>query len=132
MYATAYDGRILAEGKGNAVVTVFYGGIEKNISVTVLNQQDLKAKLKTLLGMSPMTSSSERQTILNKASAMTSYQWIPTQNLTGWKSQYTFPANTFCYGIPYTQTPNQCDDMAFGSSLNYSDSIHPFILRKMV
>ena len=45
----AYDGRILAQGKGNAVITVSYGNIEKKISVMVLKEDDLLKKVNDYL-----------------------------------------------------------------------------------
>lgn len=124
--AVAYEGRILAEGVGNTVVTVSYNGVKEKIKVNVreLNKRLLKPHVvsATNISISPLSlTSSERQAIVDKGYSMVSLFWTPTKNLAGWRGNYTFYANTEYRGIPYSQTYYQKDNIGFSNALSYSD-----------
>ncbi len=63
----------------------------------------------------------QRVRYVSNASGMVSYQWTPTQTLTGWRGQYTFVAGTSYRGIPYSQTPHQTNLASFQTALEKSD-----------
>lgn len=121
--AIAYEGRILATGKGNAVVSVLYNGIQKDIKVKVLKAINYEAEVLvasndfSTMALTP----SERDTIINKCSTMINYWWKPTQDLKGWRGNFTFKANTVYNGLPYSQTEYQKDDIGFGTALGCGD-----------
>lgn len=131
--AVAFEGRILAKGKGKTRIKVSYEGFEKYIDVEILKEIDLIKEEKALneifksrksnddmLGTLSLTNS-ERQEIRDKAMAMIAYIWRPAKDLTGWKDLYTFEKDTTCIGIPYSQTPNQVDEAGFKSAQSKSD-----------
>lgn len=117
--AIAYDGRILAMGKGITNVTVSYKGFTQEIKVKVTEYKDLEAVLNSQILAQSLTES-ERDAIINKASAMYNTTWVPTQNLTGWRGNYTYYAGN-TYRIPYSQTAYQKDDIGFNQALGYGD-----------
>lgn len=117
--AIAYEGRILATGKGKTTVSVTYGEytekikvkVKKNLDITALEEEIIKKELSV---------SSERDNIYSRASAMYNTTWVPEQNLVGWRGNFTFtPGNV--YRIPYSQTIYQCNKADFENALEYSD-----------
>lgn len=116
--AVAYEGRILAQGKGNAVITVSYGDIEKKIFVTVLKEDNLLKKVNDYLRENPILDAN-RNDILDKGLDMITVYWDPVQDLIGWEGQYIFEAGSKPYGIPYSQTPNQVDNIGFMIAFQY-------------
>ena len=129
----AYDGRILAQGKGTTTVTVSYHGISKEIAVEVLNYVDVENLMQSALKADRLRDSeagimaltpSERDNIIGKASAMFNVYWTPTSNVRGWRNQSTFYAGTTYKGIPYSQTEYQTDESSFLSALNYNNTFY--------
>lgn len=135
--AIAFDGRILAQGKGHAKIKVSYRGLEKYINVDVLKQTDLIKEAKYLNeenrknadnnAITPYSLTySERQSIYDRAMTMLSYVWIPTKNLSK-RGGGTFNAGTSYLGIPYTQVNqvNQVNRDGFIAAMSYSDFYTP-------
>lgn len=123
--AVAYDGRILATGKGTAQITITYSN--QQIEYDVIVKENMTAdKLAIIAQNSTQTSpvllseSSERTEIVNKALDMVYYRWVPTSNLIGWEYGHTFTANSLQSGIPYSQY-NQVDEIEFASAMGNSD-----------
>lgn len=120
--AIADQGRILAQSKGNAIITVKYGNYSDSFPVTVEETIDT-AQLIEQLSLSVYSyGNDERIEDLTRAVNMINIAWTPTKNLTGWKGGKTFYAGTTYAGVPYSQTPNQIGTMqAFVSSLSKTD-----------
>lgn len=117
--AIAYDGRILATGKGKTTVTVTYGEYIEKIKIQVNKDLDITA-LEEEISKNELRVSSERDNIYSRASAMYNTTWVPEQNLVGWRELFSFtPGNV--YRIPYSQTEYQCNKAGFENALDYSD-----------
>ncbi|MBQ7776273.1 MAG: hypothetical protein IJ379_10170 [Lachnospiraceae bacterium] len=113
-------GRLLAQGKGNAEVTVSYGTDECVIQVTVEENVNYEELLANAISTCDMTNEQRLRYVAN-ANAMVAYSWTPTSTLTGWRGNYAFVAGTTYHGIPYSQTEYQTDLDEFISSLNQAD-----------
>lgn len=111
----AYEGRILAQGKGSTVVTASYNGISKKINVTVTNGTVFVPQV-----LSASALEQWRTDILNRASYMLNYpSWTPTQDLIGWN--YVFKSGTHYNVLPYTQSIKQVDTTGFNNSVSNAD-----------
>ena len=124
--ANAYEGRILARGVGNTVITGTYKGVTEKIKVNVQgpSKREFKRHVidKTNNMISPLSlTSNERQAIVDYAYSMSSLRWTPRLDLVGYKWQYTFKANTEQIGIPYSMTDYQQNKAGFVSALSKSD-----------
>ena len=129
--ATAHMGRIIAEGKGEAIVNVKFQEFEGVIDVKVLNEIDIKEIINGLEESHSMHSATtptsisptERMNIVNRAAQMVDYTWTPTKDLRGWRNEpnYKFVKGVTYIGIPYTQTEYQVNLNGFINSLGYSD-----------
>lgn len=117
--AIADKGRIIALNKGEAVITVAYGDLIKEIKVRVLYQVDLKA-IKNSLNMLQDFSNDERQKIDTRADEMAYLKWTPMSNIRGWRNKKTFYAGTTYTGIPYSKTEYQKNLDGFVSAMNNS------------
>lgn len=119
--AIAYDGRILATGKGKTTVTVKYGEYTEVIKVKVNKNLDITA-LEEEIRKNELSVNSERDNIYSRASAMYNTTWVPKlgQNLVGWKGNFTFTPG-HVYRIPYSQTEYQCNKAGFEDALDFSD-----------
>jgi hypothetical protein len=132
--AIAYEGRILAMGKGEAVITITYNDVKQRLNVKVLSEKDYEKtvletfKKKTSSNILSLTSlfsvasltDNERYNMMQKGSSMINVKWTPTKNLTGWKGHIYYKGKQVT-GIPYSQTVYQRDDITFKSSLSNSD-----------
>ncbi|MBR3762839.1 MAG: hypothetical protein IKK59_08905 [Lachnospiraceae bacterium] len=122
--AIAWDGRILATGKGTTDIILYVGNEQYTINVTVkeaISDELLDAIERVSKGKSLARISVERQAIIDKASDMVSILWRPTTNLIGWRNGYTFEAGKVYSGVPYSMTINQCDDVEFEAAMSNSD-----------
>ncbi len=124
--AIAWNGRILARGVGTAQITVTYFDLQQIINVTVKNavSRELQEALEYNVqaqNTSRTSTSQERLDIIYKAVDMVTVEWVPTTNLTGWRNEMTFVPTQVYYGIPYSQTVNQVDDIAFLSAMSNDD-----------
>lgn len=120
----AYEGRILARGKGDAVVTIKVGDLEERISVVVENEvpRELVEQVMELSSSNTRSAESEaRNAIAEKGADMAYYLWRPTRNLVGWRNGYTYPANQYQTGLPYTQSDDMCDETDFLEAMDNSD-----------
>lgn len=126
----AYDGRILARGVGEAVVTIKVGDQEERINVRVGNkvsQELVEQVMEITSGNTRSAESDERNAIVQKGADIVSCIWRPTQDLVGWKSGHTYKANEYQFGIPYTQkSGGMCDEVEFLSAMNNSDFYTPY------
>lgn len=120
-----YDGRILANGVGTAIVTVQYQDMVQCFKVTVKNKlsEDEIAEIFNVTNVySNASEDAQRDAIVEKARNMTYCEWYPTSNLIGWNGQHIFQAGHRQSGIPYSQaTGGQCDEKEFLSAMNNSD-----------
>lgn len=125
----AYDGRILARGVGEAVVTIKVGDQEERINVRVGNkvsQELVEQVMEITSGNTRSAESDERNAIVQKGADMVSCIWRPTQDLEGWRGLHTYKANEYQFGIPYTQSYNgMCDEVEFLAAMNNSDFYTP-------
>ncbi|MBR4059695.1 MAG: hypothetical protein IKK03_07630 [Lachnospiraceae bacterium] len=122
--AYAWDGRILATGKGTTDIILYLGDEQYTINVTVkdnISNELIEAIELVSRGNSLARISDERQSIIDKASDMVNILWRPTTNLTGWRGNYTFEAGRVYSGIPYSMTVNQCDDIEFQAAMSNND-----------
>lgn len=120
----AYEGRILARGKGEAVVTIKVGDLEERINVVVENEvpRELVEQVMELNSNNTRSAESEaRNAIAEKGADMAYCLWRPTRNLAGWKNEYTYPANQYQSGIPYSQSADMCDETEFLDAMDNSD-----------
>lgn len=128
--AEALEGRILANGKGEATITITYEKYETEIYVSVENYVDLDQMCKEAyesleaLDLMNQSKSTTRTAIRNRAYDMINCTWTPTSNVTGWKSGKIFYANTQYTGIPYSQTSNQVNYITFTNALNFSSDFY--------
>ncbi len=118
--------RILATGVGTAIVQILYENQAQVVHVTVSDKlsDSLLQNAEEEFTMASVKSSETqiRESYIVKATDMVYVNWRPTNNLTGWRGQYTFNANTWYSGIPYSQTYYQRDKNEFLSDLaNSSD-----------
>ncbi|WP_127533438.1 hypothetical protein [Paenibacillus kobensis] len=123
--AVAYDGRVLARGKGSATINVSYMDSQGSIRVKVSNKINLEALvlsgLTSTQGISAFSlTTSDRDTILNRASAMYGTSWKPTKNLIAWDNKKIYYAGTAYSSIPYSQG-TQVDGTGFVSAMSKSD-----------
>lgn len=118
--AIAWDGRILARGVGYTQITIKYNDLQQVVNVNVQNDipTELVDALYTVQATRTARLSSERTAIINKGADMTAVSWTPTSDLTGWKNGYTFKSGTTYFGVPYSQTPNQVDDIGFINAMS--------------
>ena len=130
--------RIYANGVGNAIITITYGSRTQNINVTVENSIDeqLPIYLDYLesvetTGNARSIESITRQDMHDKAMAMYSYDWTPTQNLVKWgnvnSTRQYFSAGVRQHGLPYTQNWKG-DELQFAAKLTASDFYTPVTL----
>ena len=121
----AYDGRILARGVGEAVITIRVGDLEEQINVIVENEmpQELVAQVMEVSSSNARSTESEaRNAIAQKGADMVYCIWKPTSDLVGWRSGYIYEANEYQYGIPYSQAYNgMCDDTEFLAAMSNSN-----------
>ncbi len=121
----AYEGRILARGVGEAVVTIKVGDLEEQINVIVENEipQELVAQVMEITTSNARSTESEaRNAIVQKGADMVYCMWKPTRDLVGWRSGYIFKADKYQYGIPYSQAYNgMCDNTEFLAAMSKSD-----------
>lgn len=122
----ADQGRILALDKGNTSVIVSFLNFEHQIKVNVsakknIEEEILKVNRQNSNDEMSINSTYLREYVTNKAKSMVDISWTPTQNLVGWKAQFTFEKGKTYKGIPYSQTVNQRDEKGFASSLSASD-----------
>ncbi len=108
------------------VITVTYYDLQQIIDVNVKKavSRELQEALEYNIqaqNTSRTSTSQERLNIIYKAADMVSVEWIPVANLTGWRNEMTFVPTQVYYGIPYSQTVNQVDDIAFLSSMSNND-----------
>ena len=125
--AVSFDGRILGQGKGSTTIKVSYGNIKEKINVEVLNEKDLLEKAKTKQENIAALQNASRQEITSKGYDMIHVYWNPTEELVGWRGNYTFEESSnpyYPYGIPYSQTPNQVDEKDFIYALNNEDDFY--------
>lgn len=125
-----YNGQLIANQSGNAIVTLTYQDITKNISVSVLNTVNPAEIIETLSYNDSATtfnsSTTDRNTIISTAKSMVEMTWTPTQNLTGWKGSIFSQGKTVT-GMPYSQTPYQKDKNGFLSSMSNGDFYSVYI-----
>ena len=134
--AYAFNGRILAEAPGETNITVKYGAFKKNIHVSILHYLDVAAEIERLDALEelenedeedideeiePFISGADRDTIIEKAKAMTEITWMPTEKLNGWDHEGHFKPRTEYRGVPYSQTDFQKDDKGFEAAMAGSD-----------
>ena len=123
--AVAFDGRILARGIGNAVITVRYQNLVQCFNITVkeeLSEDEIGEFFILKSAASRASESAQRDAIVDKARDMVYCVWYPTSDLTGWRNGHTYNANTRQCGIPYTQAYNgQCNNEEFISAMSKSD-----------
>lgn len=124
--AVAWNGRILARGVGTAQITINYLDLQQIIDVTV--KKEISSELKEALEYSVYTQNStravvpqERLDIIYKASDMVTVQWTPTQSLVGWNNEMSYEPGNIYFGVPYSQSVNQVDDIEFSSALSNGD-----------
>jgi hypothetical protein len=133
------DGRFLALGAGEAVIQVTYEGVSEFIKVIVEKQFD-QATLRSYLSESKAVISraidpndpnyDARMAMINKASAMVSQVWRPTQDLVKWGPRYPstewsyFEEDEYQWGIPYTQV-TQVDEATFLNKMAAADFYTP-------
>ncbi|AAM25871.1 hypothetical protein M2349_002388 [Caldanaerobacter subterraneus subsp. tengcongensis MB4] len=116
----AYKGRILAVGKGSTIVRVSISNFTREIKVNVEGRTDVREVILKLDKDTDKKTNSTylRDYVVDKAKRMVDVSWTPSQNLTGWLGRYTFTKGVTYKGIPYSQTPNQRDEIGFLQSLN--------------
>ncbi len=105
-------GRIIADGKGNATVTVSYGDYNHKIKVNVKKYVDLQKMIDDINNEKISSFSltpTEREEIRSRGMGMLNYLWIPNNNVRGWRNNYTFTSGNVYIGIPYSQTDYQCN-----------------------
>lgn len=120
--AIADQGRILAQSKGDAIITVKYGSYSASFPVTVEETVDTVQLMEQLSLSAYSYGNDERIADLSRAASMINIAWTPSKNLTGWKGGKTFSAGTTYAGVPYSQTPNQIGTaQAFVSALSKTD-----------
>lgn len=120
----AYDGRILARGIGEAVVTIKVGELEDRINVIVENKipQELVDQVMEILSSNTRSAESDaRNAIVEKGAAMVSCVWKPTRSLVKWDDGIPYPANQYQVGLPYSQTAHICDETEFLDAMSHSD-----------
>jgi len=110
--------RIYAKGVGTATITAKYKDLIQYFNVTVLNTLDEETLDSLKPSISVKTSgASNRTEIHNKAIAMKSVMWTPSQDLIQWcdstKTYKYFPSGTLQFGLPYTQSSYRCDETFF-------------------
>lgn len=120
--AIADQGRILAQSKGDAIITVKYSSYLASFPITVEETIDTVQLMEQLSLSAYSYGNDERIADLSRAASMINITWTPSKNLTGWRGNTTFSAETTYAGVPYSQTPNQIGTaQAFASALSKAD-----------
>lgn len=124
--ASAYGGRILAEKKGKATITVAYSNFTKKIAVTV--DSTVSFPINKVTGTLPgsVLSGADRSEIITSGRAMCDYRWTPTADLKGWRNGCTFKKGSVCFGVPYSKTIYQQNLGGFADALGSSDFYSSF------
>ncbi len=127
--AYAYNGRILARDEGITTVKASLANVNVLIDVVVEDYIDLEAEIERLNSLYPDSpggvstyaiTHDERDAIISRGKEMLSVSWVPTQNLVGWRGNYTFLKGEKVIGIPYTQN-KQKNAAGFLAVLSASD-----------
>jgi len=118
------SGRLLALSTGEAKVSIICENEQMLLNIVVDSENPYDTVLQEDFNSLELrdTEAQIRQGYIQKAIDMVYLHWKPTSNLTGWKAQATFYANTWYTGMPYSQTWYQNDDIEFTDNLsNASD-----------
>jgi len=126
--AIAYDGRILATGKGTTNITVTYEGMEVEY-VVVVNKELTEKEIRDMESVAGASSKNRTGSVtpdsaIEKAIDMAYVHWTPEQTVVGWLENGYFYAGTRYTGIPYSQTNFDVDDIEFLEKLETASDFY--------